>query len=355
MTPTEKTFLFELLGTPSPSGWEGPGQQIWMHHLQTVADTVEADSHGNAWATLQGQGGPVIMLEAHADEIGFIVRHVDEKGFLSISPIGGSDRTLAAARRIRIFGEHGEVIGVIGNTAIHLRDTDKDKIPEWKDLYVDVGASSAAEVETLGLRVGHPAIFCDETIELPSGRLVGRALDNRIGGFLLARIVASLAADSERPHTTVVAVNAVQEEIGSHGARMVAHRLRPDAALVFDVTHATDTPGLNARQHGLVRLGQGPTVAHGAANHPVLVRRLLEVAKSETLPVQHEAISRSTRTDTDVIYTSRSGIPSALISLPLRYMHSPAETIDLADVDHTARLVAAFLRSIQPDETFRVL
>jgi putative aminopeptidase FrvX len=353
MNSEDKTFLHDLLRTPSPSGWETRGQQLWMDRLQQIADTVESDAYGNAWAVLQGRGGPSIMLEAHADEIGFIVRHVSEKGFLSIRPIGDSDRTLAAARRVRIFGDHGEVPGVIGHTAIHLRDTRRDRVPEWRDIYVDVGAGSPREVAALGLRVGHPAVYSDEAVEFSSGRLVGRALDNRLGGFVLARILSDLAALDERPYATVIAVNAVQEEIGCQGARMIAQRLAPEAAIVFDVTHATDTPGLDAREHGLVELGKGPTVAHGAANHPLIVRQLLEVAALAGLPVQHEAISCVTRTDADAIYTAHSGIPTALVSFPLRYMHSPTETVDLADVAHAAGLVSGWVRSIRPGDTFR--
>lgn len=353
----DKNFLFDLLGTPSPSGWEADGQRLWIRHLRNIADAVEADAYGNAWATLDGTGGGNlrVLIEAHADEIGFIVRHIDAKGFLSLAPIGWSDRTIAAARRIRIFGDRGEVPGVIGNNAIHLRDTGKDKVPEWKDLFADVGASSAAAVEALGIRVGHPAIYCDEAVELSSGRLIGRAIDNRISGFLLAEILSALARDPTRPYATTIAANAIQEEIGHHGARMIAHRLKPHVAVVFDVTHATDTPGLEAREHGLVELGKGPTLSHGAANHPLVVKRLLEVAQLEEIPVQHEAISCSTRTDADAIYTALDGVPSALVSIPMRYMHSPTETVDLVDADRAARLVAGFVRSLRPEDAFQTI
>jgi endoglucanase len=325
--------------------------------MRQLTDSVASDAYGNAWATLRGDAGDKVsvMLEAHADEIGFTVRHIDEKGFVTLAPIGGSDRTLAAARRIRIFGDEGEVTGVIGNTAIHLRDRDKDKVLEWKDHFVDIGASSAEEAAKLGVRVGHAAIYCDEAQELPSGRIVGRAIDNRISGYLLARVLAELAEGNSRPYATTVAVNAVQEEIGSFGVRMVSHRLNPEVALVFDVTHATDTPGINAREHGAVELGKGPTVAHGAANHPLVVQRLMKVAADGGIPIQHEAISGSTRTDTDAVYVTRQGIPCALVSLPLRYMHSPTELIDLRDVENAVKLVVGFVRSITADDTFHTV
>ena len=348
--------LLDILATPSPSGWEKDGQAKWMDMIRKVSDRVETDAYGNAWAELEGasKSAPRVMLEAHSDEIGFIVRHVDEKGFLSIGPIGGSDKTLVAARRISIFGSKGLVPGIIGNTAIHLRNTEKDKIPEWKDHFVDIGARSAEEVRKLGVRVGNPAIFDSDSTEFHGNHIVGRALDNRIGGFILALALERLHAMKKRPHATTLAVNCVQEEIGSHGAKMVAHRLAPSVAIIFDVTHATDTPGIQHKEHGLVELGKGPTIAHGAANHPLVVERLLDVATKEKIPLQHEAISRSTRTDADVIYTSLDGIPCALISIPLRYMHSPVEIVSMNDVEAAAKLAAGFIAGLSDKDTFRV-
>jgi putative aminopeptidase FrvX len=349
--------LLDILATPSPSGWEREGQRLWIESVKRHADRVESDAHGNAWAVLEGSESkaPRVMLEAHADEIGFIVRHIDDKGFLAVGPIGGSDRTLAPARRLRLFGAKGVVPGVIGNTAIHLRDKGNEKPAEWRDLYIDVGASNAKEVEKLGIRVGTPAVFVDDAIEFSKDRIVGRALDNRIGGFVLATALAELHGAKKRPAATTFAVNAVQEEIGCRGAQMAAHRIRPQVALVFDVTHATDTPGINAKEHGLVELGKGPTISHGAANHPLVMRRLIEVAEKEKIPLQHEAVSRSTSTDADVIYTSRDGVACGLISIPLRYMHSPVEMISLSDARNAARLAAAFIRSLEKGDTFRLL
>jgi Cellulase M and related proteins len=354
MNAQEKEFLFELLSTPSPTGWEAPGQRVWARRMREIADDVSSDSYGNTWATLRGSAddGFKVMLEAHADEIGLIVNHIDDNGFLTLAPIGGSDRTIAAARRIRIFGDKGEVPGVIGNTAVHLRDQSKDRILEWKDHFADVGATSAKEVAELGIRVGHPALMIAEPTELASGRIVSRALDNRISGFILTRALAELQAGGERPWATTVAVNAVQEEVGCHGVRMVTHRIFPNVAICFDVTHATDAPGMNNRQHGTVKLGGGPTLSHGVSNHPRVVQRLIEVAAREGIPVQHEAVSRSTHTDTDQIFIVREGIPSALISIPLRYMHSPTEVVDPADVEHAVKLVVGFVRSIREGENF---
>jgi len=347
--------LLALLATPSPSGWEREGQLIWMSHAAKVSDRVEHDDYGNAWAVVDGTQpeAPRVMLGAHADEIGFIVRYVDEKGFLSIGPIGGSDRTLSPARRVVLFGSKGPVTGVIGNTAIHLRERDKDKPPEWKELFVDIGASTAAGAAERGIRVGTPAIFEESAVAFEGNRIMGRALDNRIGGYVLALILAAIHAD--RPIATTVALNAVQEELGSHGALMATHRIRPNAAIIFDVTHATDTPGIDPKQHGFIGLGKGPVLSHGAANHPLIVQRLLDVAARESIAVQHEGISRTTSTDADVVFTSRDGIPTALISIPLRYMHSPVEIVSLDDVQAVAQLTTAFIRSLDERSRFGVL
>ena len=354
MTDTDRTFLFDLLRTPSPTGWEAPGQRLWAGRATSSADRLESDAYGNAWATRDGRDpdAPTVLLEAHADEIGFAIKYVTDEGFLRVDRIGGTDHAVARARRVVFLGAKGPVPGVVGNTAIHLRDrTSDEKAPKIEDLYVDVGASSRDEVVALGLRVGMPAVYADAAEMLTEGRVCGRALDNRLGGFVLTQVLAALA-DGDRADATTVALNAVQEEIGGNGARMAAYRLRPDVAVVLDVTHATDTPGIEKAKHGDVRLGGGPSVTHGTVNHPAVVARLVEVAEQEGIPLQHESSSRFSGTDTDVIFSSRAGIPSALVSLPLRYMHSTVETVDLADVDATVRLLTAFVRSVRADDTF---
>jgi len=219
---------------------------------------------------------------------------------------------------------------------------------------VDVGASTAEEVEQLGVRVGHPAVYTDAVEQLGARHIIGRALDNRLGGFILSQVIAALSRRQERLASTVYAVNAVQEEIGGHGARMIAHRLMPDVCIVLDVTHATDTPGIEHAKHGEVKLGAGPSITHGTCNHPLVVQRLIEVAQAKNIPIQHESSSRYSGTDTDVIFTTREGIPSALISLPLRYMHSVVEMADLEDVDRVIALLTAFAESVRPEDDFAV-
>lgn len=356
MDAKTKAFLFDLLNTPSPTGWEAGGQRVWAGHLKGVADRVENDAYGNAWATIEGSGKKPrrIMLEAHADEIGFIIKHITKDGFLRIDRVGGSDTATARGRKVNFLGAKGIVMGIIGNTAIHLRKDrlHDEKAPKIHELYVDVGASSADEVKKLGLRVGIPGVYADGAQEFGKSRVVGRALDNRLGGFILSQVVTRLAKQKKKLKSTVMAVNAVQEEIGGNGARMVAHRLMPDVCIVLDVTHATDTPGIDHSVHGEVKLGGGPSITHGTCNHPNVVARLLEVAEGKGIHIQHESSSRYSGTDTDVIFTVREGIPSALVSLPLRYMHSIVEMADLNDVEKVIELLVGFVESVSETDDF---
>jgi endoglucanase len=358
MDASARTFLFDLLQTPSPTGFELAGQRKWAAYVRQFAHNVENDAYGSAWATLDGShpAPRKIMFEAHADEIGFIVKHIAKEGFLRVDRIGGSDVATARGRRLDILGEKGSVRGIIGNTAIHLRRDQlaDEKAPLPHDLYVDVGASTAEEVAALGIRVGHPAVYTDTVEQLGTKHILGRALDNRMGGFILSQVIANLSGRQERLASTVHAVNAVQEEIGGHGARMIAHRLMPDVCIVLDVTHATDTPGIEHAKHGEVKLGGGPSITHGTCNHPLVVQRLIEVAQAKAIPIQHESSSRYSGTDTDVIFTTREGIPSALVSLPLRYMHSVVEMADLEDVERVVALLTGFAESVRPEDDFAV-
>ncbi len=358
MDKAAKTFLFELLRTPSPTGFEAPGQRVWAKYVRQFADRVENDAYGTAWATIEGAAKkPLrIMIEAHADEIGFIVKHITKEGWLRVDRVGGSDTATARGRRIDILSDKGVVRGIIGNTAIHLRKDGlaEEKAPKIHELYVDVGASSDADVKKLGIRVGHPAVYSDGAEEFGERRTVGRALDNRLGGFILTQVMARLFKAKKKLRSTVIAVNAVQEEIGGHGAKMVAHRLMPDVAIVLDVTHATDTPGIDFAIHGEAKLGGGPSITHGTCNHPEVIKRIMTVAEEKGIPLQHESSSRYSGTDTDVIFHTREGIPSALISIPLRYMHSVVEMCDIKDIERTVDLIASFCESVVEGDEFSV-
>ncbi len=356
MSPASKTFLLHLLSTPSPTGFEVRGQRRWAAYTRQFADTLESDAYGNAWATLQGASPQPkrIMFEAHADEIGYMVKYISKDGFIHVDRVGGSDVATARGRRVDILGDHGTVRGVIGNVAIHIRDREDEKVPKVHELSIDIGVSNADAVAKAGIRVGHPVVYTDTVEEIGDHRLVGRALDNRIGGYIIAEVIARLSRRKTRLPATVIALNAVQEEIGGHGAKMAAHRLMPDVAIVLDVTHATDTPGVDVKKHGEVKLGKGPSLTHGSANHVEVVKRLMQVAEKKKLHLQHESSSRFTGTDTDVIFHQQHGIPSALVSLPLRYMHSVVEMADLRDVEHVIQLLVAFAESVTDGDEFSV-
>ncbi len=354
MKKEDREFLFYLLETPSPTGFEMPGQRVWAEWIGKCAASVECDAYGSTWATLPGKSKRIVMLEAHADEIGYIIKHVDDLGFLRIDRVGGSDAATARGRRITILGDKGEVTGIIGNTAIHLRrdEAGTEKSPTVHELWVDVGASSAKEVAAMGIRVGHPAVYLYGPLEMAHKRLVGRALDNRIGGYIIAQVMKRIATSKKKPAFTLICLNAVQEEIGGNGAMMATYRLKPDLCVCLDVTHATDTPGIDPNKFGRVTLGGGPALCHGSANHPLVVKRLIEVAEKGDLEIQHEASSRFTATDTDKIFHSREGVPSALVSLPLRCMHSVVETAHLDDIAHTIDLLTDFVLSLSEKDEF---
>lgn len=354
MTPETKSFFFNLLDTPSPTGFETPGQRVWADYVRPHVDDLDTDAYGTAWATLQGSAPESrrVMLDAHVDEIGFMVRHITDDGFIHVNRIGGSDRAIARGLRVRILGTEGPVTGVVGNTAIHIRDTKNEKVPEVHDLFVDVGAESRDAIHELGIRVGHPMVFDVAPTELSETRISARAIDNRLGGFIIAQVLERL---SDAPPTwTVQGANSVQEEIGGHGAEMIAHRLDPDVAVAFDVTHATDSPGIDSSKHGSISMGEGPTVTHGTSTHPKVVQRLVDVADGEGISLQHEPSDRRTGTDTDSIFKSRSGVPSGLVSVPLRYMHSTVEVVDTEDIEQCIQLLTAFVRSLDVDDDFGV-
>lgn len=355
--PSEQEFLEELLVTPSPTGFESAGQKVWTDYVGEFADDVESDAYGSASAKLNTNFDVItVMLEAHCDEIGMIVQHITDDGYIYVNKLGGSDSTIARAKRVNIHTSEGIVTGVTGNTAIHLQDKKNGggEQPKWKDIYVDIGASDKEEALKL-VQVGDPITYADDFDYLSDEILSGRALDNRIGGYIIAQVLKNLSDHRDELNVNVVALNSVQEEVGGYGARMMSYRLDPDAALVTDVTHATDTPGIDHKEHGLVKLGQGPVVQHGGANHPQIVEFIEEIGKEKELSLQHEATSVRTGTDTDSIFYQKTGIPSALISLPLRYMHSPVETASMNDVHALIQLMTESVLAMQPDQTFHVL
>ncbi len=353
MNETAEEFLSQILDTPSPTGLEMDAQRLWAQYIAPYTDEQQCDAYGSTWATLRAatEGAPTLMLDAHADEIGFAIRHIQEDGFVRIERVGGSDIPIARGRRLRFIGRDGEVVGIIGNTAIHIRE-DYEKAPKLWELYVDFGCESREEVEALGLGIGDLGVYCDGPLMLGNNKLVCRALDDRLCGFILAETARSLHEKGIRPAWNIVFANTVQEEIGSVGASMLAYRLNPAAAICLDVTHATDSPGLDKGRYGDVRLGKGGCLCYGPVCHPNINARLELVAGEGEIPLQREVAGRGTSTNTDMIYRVRSGVPSTNLSLPLRYMHSPVETADMRDVQACIDLLVAFVSSLSLKDDF---
>ena len=347
-------FLETLVNTPSPTGHETRGQRVWLDRVARWAQETSHDAYGNCVAFLNRGGGPRIMLAAHADEIAMGVNYVTSEGFIHVRKMGGINPGITRAQRATIHTRNGPVLGVFGSVAPHLtRGDEPAKEPKIHDLFLDIGASSREEALSL-VRMGDPITLNDRFERLRGDLVVARALDNRIGTWAVAETVRLLKESDEPFAAEVCAVSNVQEEVGLFGARQIAYTLKPDVALVVDVTHATDYPTIDQRQHGDIKIGRGPTLTHGGCNHPAVLARLESLAATEGIPLQHEAMSATSGTDTDVIFWTRGGIPCGLISLPNRYMHSPVELVSLKDLEAIPRLMAAFVRSVKPGEEFKV-
>ncbi len=347
-------FLKTLVNTPSPTGYETRGQRVWLDYIAPFADTTYSDAYGNCVAVLNKGGSPRLMLAAHADEIAMAVNYIDADGFIYVRKMGGIDPAITKAQRVVIHTRNGPVKGVVGNVAPHLSKVDKErKIPEIHDLFIDIGVSSTKEAEKL-VRIGDPITLDDQFELLRDDLAVARAFDNRIGTFAVAEALRLLTQSKGKLQAEISAVANIQEEVGLLGARQIAYSLKPDVALVVDVTHATDYPTVNKAQHGNVKIGHGPAITHGGCNHREVVARIEQVAKAKKISLQHEAMSATSGTDTDVIFWTRGGIPAALISLPNRYMHSPVEVVSLKDLEKIPELLAAFALSLQAGEEFKI-
>ena len=354
MREASLNFLRTLVNTPSPVGHETRGQRVWLDYAKQFADETFSDAYGNCVAVLNKGGSPRIMLAGHADEIAMAVNYIDDNGFIYVRRMGGVDAAITKAQRVVIHTRQGPVKGVVGNVAPHLTKHDGDpKPPKIHEIFMDIGVSKRAEAEKL-VRIGDPITLVDEFDILRGDLAVARAFDNRIGTFAVAEALRLLKEAKTPLAAEVCAVSNVQEEVGLLGARQIAYSLKPDVALVVDVTHATDYPTVNKAQHGDVQIGKGPAITHGGCNHPEVVARLEAVAKAKKISLQHEAMSSTSGTDTDAIFWTRGGIASALISLPNRYMHSPVEVVSLKDLELIPQLLAAFVQSVKKDEQFKV-
>ena len=347
-------FLRKLVNTPSPVGHEVRGQRVWLAYAKQFADETFSDAYGNCVAVLNKGGSPRVMLAGHADEIALAVNYITDDGFIYVRKMGGVDAAITKAQRVVIHTRQGPIKAVVGNVAPHLMREEKEpKPPRIHDLFIDIGVSSRKDAEKI-VRIGDPITLADEFDLLRNDLAVARAFDNRVGTFAVAETLRLLEKTTARLQAEVCAVSNVQEEVGLLGARQIAYSLKPDVAVVVDVTHATDYPCVSKPQHGDVKIGKGPGITHGGCNHPEVVARLEAVAKAKKIPLQHEAMSSTSGTDTDAIFWTRGGIASALISLPNRYMHSPVEVVSLKDLELIPQLLAGFAQSLKAGEEFKV-
>jgi len=343
--------LRALLTANGPSGVEAAPAKVWRDAASSFAE-VAVDAMGSSIARVAGTaGGRTVAIVGHIDEIGLIVTHIDEKGFLWFAGVGGWDPQILVGQRVVLSTAGGEIPGVIGKKAIHLlKKEERDKVPDLKDLHIDVGAKDGDEAKRL-VRIGDTAVIDAPPIELPNDRAVSKAMDNRLGAFV-AYEAARLVAEAGGAKGDVVAVAAVQEEIGLNGARGAAYSIDPDAAIAVDVTHATDAPGIDPKEVGEHAFGSGAVLERGTTLHPALFERLEAAAKEKGIPYTLTASSGRTGTDADVIHFSRGGVPTQVVSIPLRYMHSPVEMVQVSDVLAAANVIAAFCLALEADATF---
>jgi endoglucanase len=342
--PETPVLLDKLLRAGAPSGHEGPAAAVWREGASFA--TLSADGLGSSIAHI-GEGEPLLAVVGHVDEIGLVVTHIDEKGFIWFAPIGGWDPQVLVGQRVEVRSRDGLVPGVVGRKPIHLLDPDqRKKVVELKSLHIDIGTVDREATAEL-VRVGDPVVIAAEPVRLAGDRLISRAMDNRLGAYVA---LEALRRCHERGSLSgsFAAIAAVQEEIGLFGARTAAFEVRPDLAVAVDVTHATDAPGVDEKEIGSHPLGSGPAIGRGSTLSPKVFELLIETAEEAGIEHTVSASGRTTSTDADALQISRSGIPTGLVSIPLRYMHSPVELVDLADVEATVELIAAFAARLQP-------
>jgi len=353
MRKESKDFMFRYLNTASPTGFEAPGQKVWLEYLKPYIDDYIVDNYGSVAGIINPGKDYKVVIEAHADEIAWFVNYISPEGFMHVIRNGGSDHQIAPSMRVNLHGSKGIVKGVFGWPAIHVRDRAKEEQPSLKNLFIDVGAASKEEVEELGIHVGTVVTFEDELMELGKDFVTGRALDNRMGGFMIAEVARKLKENKVELPFSLYVVNAVQEEIGLRGAEMMSRRISPDVAIVTDVTHDTTTPMYNKKEQGETACGKGPSLTYGPAVQNNLLNMIIKVAEDNKIDFQRAAASRSTGTDTDAFAYSADGVPSALISLPLRYMHTTVETVHYADIESVISLIYESLLVVEAGQDFR--
>ena len=349
-----ETFLEKYLNNASPTGFEASGQKIWLEYLKPYIDDYYVDAYGSVVGIINPKADYKVVIEAHSDEISWFVNYITDNGYIYVRRNGGSDPLIAPSMRVNIHGDKGIVKGIFGWPAIHVRhEKDRDPMPEMKNIYIDVGCSSKQEVLDKGINVGSVITFADEMFVLNEKYYVGRALDNRIGGYMIAQVARKLKENKKKLPFGLYIANCVQEEIGLRGAEMVANAIKPNVAVITDVCHDTQAPLYNKVIDGDFTAGKGPVLTFGPAVQNNLLKVLFEVAEKNQIPYQRAAVSRTTGTDTDSFAYSNGGVPSALISLPLKYMHTTVEMVHKDDVENIIKLMYEFLVQLKSGYDFR--
>jgi putative aminopeptidase FrvX len=351
LTEQSQQFLKTLLNTPSPTGFETAGQKVWLEYIKPLVDTTFTDPYGTAVGVINPDAPFKVVIEAHADEISWFVNYISADGLIYLKRNGGVDHQIAPAKRVWIHGKKGPVKAVFGWPAIHTRlgnPDGKEPQPKVENLFLDCGARSKKEVEELGIQIGAVVTYEEGFEELAYNYYIARAMDNRIGGFMIAEVARLIKENKNKLPFGLYIVNAVQEEIGLRGAEMIARRIKPNVAIITDVTHDTTTPMINKIIEGEIACGKGPSMAFGPAVHNKLLDIVLKAADKNKIPYQNRAVSRSTGTDTDSFAYANDGCPSVLISIPLRYMHTTVEMLHKDDIENTIKLMYHAVLALSP-------
>ena len=351
LNDTSLAFLKNYINTPSPVGFESAGQKVWMEYIRPYVDSFITDPYGTAVGVVSAGAPFKVVIEAHADEISWFVNYINDQGLIYLKRNGGVDHQVAPAKRVWIHGKKGPVKAVFGWPAIHTRLSNpeqREPAPKVENLTLDCGARNKKEVEDLGIHVGAVVTYEEGFEEIGYDHFIGRAFDNRVGGFMIAEVARLLKQNNKKLPFGLYVVNAVQEEIGLRGAEMIARRIKPDIAIITDVTHDTSTPLINKAIEGDIQCGKGPSLAYAPAIHNKLLQVVQDAAEKNKIPVQYRTLSRSTGTDTDSFAYANDGCPSVLISIPLRYMHTTVEMIHRRDIEETIRLMYETLLVLTP-------
>jgi putative aminopeptidase FrvX len=355
ITPEAEKFLEKYINNASPTGFEAEGQKLWLNYIRPYIDEYFVDNYGTVVGVINPKAEFKVVIEAHADEISGFVSYITEDGFIYVRRNGGSDHQIAPSKRVNIHTKNGVVKAVFGWPAIHTREAGKEEAPSMKNICLDCGARTKKEVTEMGIHPGCVITYEDEFIKLNNRYYVGRALDNRVGGFMIAQVARLLKENKVKLPFGLYIVNAVQEEVGLRGAEMIAARIKPNVAIITDVCHDTTTPGINKIVEGDYACGRGPVVTFGPAVHNILLQIIRDTAEKKDIPLQLDAASRATGTDTDAFAYSNGGVPSALISLALRYMHTTVEAVDIKDTEQVIQLIYATLQEITPKTNFKYI